>query len=183
MHTRARSLLSSSKSKLSLSISWFRSSFSNDSCWRSVGTLISAGMIASNPKVSENRDSPVVLLGVVLYTQRTPWSSSAYRPFLASSFFFRFWTIVLFVALGISQSGETKINLPTSAEFVKTTWDELEPVIDNGFLRHTEPADYVSSYKAFNVWILNFGIRFCLDPLGEIVSENKQVFALVVRPW
>lgn len=57
----------------------------------------------------------------------------------------------LFVTLQIPRSRETELDLPSLAELVEVTRDELGPIVSNDFLWHTEPTDYVSPYEAFDV--------------------------------
>ena len=59
--------------------------------------LISAGMTASAPKVSENGVAPVEFFEVVLYDHKIPGSSSAHFPFALSSRFLSVLTMVLLV--------------------------------------------------------------------------------------
>ena len=59
--------------------------------------LISAGMMASAPKTSENGVAPVEFFEVVLYDHKTPGSSSTHLPFAFSSRFLSVLTMVLLV--------------------------------------------------------------------------------------
>ena len=61
--------------------------------------LTSVGIIASPPYVSENKVSPVDLLGVVRYAHRTFGNFSAHIPFVPSNPFLSPFIIVLLITL------------------------------------------------------------------------------------
>ena len=83
----ARSRRSLMRSKSSKSMASLSSSYSGSNLLRTPGNSTSTGIMHSVPYTRAKGFSPVARLGVVRWDQRTPSSSSAHLPFLASKRF------------------------------------------------------------------------------------------------
>ena len=93
----ARSRCSLIRSRSSRSIALLSSSRSGSNLLRTLGNSTSAGIMYSVLYTRAKGVSPVARLGVVRWDQRTPSSSSAHLPFLASKRFFSPSRMVLLI--------------------------------------------------------------------------------------
>ena len=129
----ARSRRSSVRSRSSRSIALLCSSRSGSILLRTPGNSTSAGIMHSVPYTRAKGVSPVARLVVVRWDQRTPSSSSAHLPFLASKCFFSPSRMVLLIVsacpLRIPGRRLVKLYLPFFAERLEPGGDKLRSVI------------------------------------------------------
>ena len=138
-------------------------------------------MTASAPYVRENGVSPVDLLRVVWYAQRTLGNSSAHLPLVPSNLFFNPFIMALLVALawpllygyaGVEYLFMMPRLLQNSWKVLLSNCNPLSDTRDSGTLNLCY---YVSPYKLLNIHIPNICQCLCLRlrPLGEIIYGHK----------
>ena len=63
-------------------------------------------------------------------------------------------------------------------EVLKGATFEMRSIVGDDGSGDSKPSDYISPYEPYHISISDVHQGFSLDPFGEVVSHNQQVFAI-----